>query len=113
MTGDPSSFWLINVPIYGCDLNDNLVEICSKNTGHFHLNLSELLTSYYLVLIVLGSFFHLFRFRTNPNTSSKMHKLSNINKMLVVAPKILTNTEAASLTVRMSLSSLVLSNCNF
>ena len=42
-----------------------------------------------------------------------MHKLSNINKMLVVAPKILTNTEAASLTVRMSLSSLVLSNCNF
>ena len=44
----------------------------------------------------------MFRFRTN--ISSKMHKLSNINKMLVVAPKILTNTEAASLTVRISLS---------
>ena len=31
-----------------------------------------------------------------------MHKLSNINKILVTAPKILSSTEAASLTVRMS-----------
>ena len=42
----------------------------------------------------------------NPQLQSKMHKLVNINKMLVVAPKILSCTEAACLTVRMSPSCL-------
>ena len=51
----------------------------------------------------------MFCFRANlPNSQlqSKMHKLVNINKMLVVAPKILSCTEAACLTVRMSVLSL-------
>ena len=43
----------------------------------------------------------MFCFRKNPAAvSSKMHKLGNISKLLVVAPKSLTSTEAASMTVR-------------
>ena len=37
-----------------------------------------------------------------------MHKISNISKMLAVAPKTLTSTEAATLTVRYLRSSLSL-----
>ena len=37
-----------------------------------------------------------------------MHKISNISKILAVAPKTLTSTEAATLTVRYLRSTLSL-----